>query len=308
MKKILETYRFTNAKELRDWLSHVQGEADLSTVYIYNRYPVEGRRTDTGAELGVHGHDYKPVPPKYMIDLTRNILERSDLCLDNLVERIDTSHDGARTFVQYRLPEHTYETVGGDTASLGLLSISSADGTWPFMISAAATQFACTNLQVFITGDVAFYKAKHTQSLNIEHGGRVITASLKVFERERELWEEWSGLKATNDTAFRVFANALKCTKALELSHEGHTPMQILNDGLPRHNLNLEYIWNKYSSVYKRRLGANYWAVFNAMTDWSTHAKPTRKKSLLNLAAVRNNNHEVVRAAVRSSNFLKEAA
>jgi hypothetical protein len=44
------------------------------------------------------------------------------------------------------------------------------------------------------------------------------------------------------------------------------------------------------------------------MTDWSTHAKPTRKKSLLNLAAVRNNNHEVVRAAVRSSNFLKEAA
>jgi hypothetical protein len=52
MKKILETFTFTNAKELRDWLSHVQGEADLSTVYIYNRYPVEGRRTDTGAELG----------------------------------------------------------------------------------------------------------------------------------------------------------------------------------------------------------------------------------------------------------------
>jgi len=43
MKKILETFTFTNAKELRDWLSHVQGEADLSTVYIYNRYPVEGR-------------------------------------------------------------------------------------------------------------------------------------------------------------------------------------------------------------------------------------------------------------------------
>ena len=34
-------------------------------------------RTDTGEELGIHGHGYKPVAPKHMIDVTRNIIERS---------------------------------------------------------------------------------------------------------------------------------------------------------------------------------------------------------------------------------------
>jgi hypothetical protein len=73
-------------RKYRDGEIFIQDKQISSKTVVY--------RTDTGAELGVHGHDYKPVPPKYMIDLTRNILERSDLCLDNLVERIDTSHDG----------------------------------------------------------------------------------------------------------------------------------------------------------------------------------------------------------------------
>ncbi len=34
MKKVLETFTFTNAKELRDWLNDLK-ETDLSTVYLY---------------------------------------------------------------------------------------------------------------------------------------------------------------------------------------------------------------------------------------------------------------------------------
>ena len=74
----------------------------------------------------------KPVAPKNMIDTTRNILERSGLNLGNMRETIRTSHDGARTFVQYKLPEHTYQTVDGDSAALSLLAITSFDGTWPY--------------------------------------------------------------------------------------------------------------------------------------------------------------------------------
>ena len=57
-------------------------------------------RTDTGEELGIHGHGYKPVAPKHMIDVTRNIIERSDLSINGMEETIRTSHNGARTFVQ----------------------------------------------------------------------------------------------------------------------------------------------------------------------------------------------------------------
>ncbi len=235
-----------------------------------------------------------------MIDVTRDILERSDLPLINMRQRIDPSHDGSRTFVQYTLPEHTYETGDGDTAALSLLALTSTDGTWPFMISAAADQWACTNKQVFVTGAVSIYKAKHTQALDIEHGGRVITKSLAVFEQERELWKVWQQLEQTDRQAFDFFAKTLKATKALELSVEGHQPEDILNK-LPRRNTSLEYMWDKYTSVYRKRLGSNFWAVYNAMTDWSTHAETARESTMSNIASVKNQRHEAIRSAIVSS-------
>ena len=264
-------------------------------------------RTDTGSELGIHGHGYKPVAPKHMIDVTRNIIERSDLSINNMEETIRTSHDGSRTFVQYRLPEHTYKTSDGDSASLSLLSISSFDGTWPFMISAAAIQAACTNLQVFVGGEVAVYKSKHTRSLDIEQGGRVITKSLQMFHKERDLWQQWHGTGCTDQQAFSFFAEALKCTGALKLITDGISqPDMVLHD-MPRKNTSLEYIWHKYKTVYSKRLGHNYWAVYNALTDWSTHATTARRSTEVNIAAVQNQRQQLVRDAVKSNHYMRAA-
>ena len=267
-------------------------------------------RTDTGSELGIHGHGYKPVAPKHMIDVTRNIIERSDLSINNMEETIRTSHDGSRTFVQYRLPEHTYKTSDGDSASLSLLSISSFDGTWPFMISAAAIQAACTNLQVFVGGEVAVYKSKHTRSLDIEQGGRVITKSLQMFHKERDLWQQWHGTDVTAQQAFRFFAEALKCKGALNLlGGTASTPLDpvAVMYSMPRRNLNLEYIWKQYINVYSKRLGHNYWAVYNALTDWSTHATTARRSTEVNIAAVQNQRQQLVRDAVKSNHYMRAA-
>jgi len=213
-------------------------------------------RTDNAAELGVHGRGYKPVEPKKMIDNTRNILERSDLNTVGLTEQIRTSHDGARCFVQYNLPAHTYQTGDGDTASLSLLSTSSFDGTWPFMISVAALQSACTNLQVFVSGEVAIYKAKHTQSLDIEHGANIIVKSLDVFNRERELWQQWQGQEVSDMTAFEFFADALNVNLNTSGLDGGYSPADVIHN-LKRRNENLNYIWRVYTAVYKKRLGCN---------------------------------------------------
>ena len=266
-------------------------------------------RTDTDEELGIHGHGYKPVAPKHMIDVTRNIIERSDLSINGMQEIIRTSHDGSRTFVQYRLPEHTYTTSDGDNASLSLLAISSFDGTWPFMISAAAIQFACTNLQVFVGGEVSVFKAKHTRSLDIEQGGRIITKSLQMFHNERDLWQRWHGTDVAALQAFKFFAEALKCKGALNLMRDtgASEPIDIMYS-MPRRNLNLEYIWKQYTSVYSKRLGHNYWAVYNALTDWSTHGGVSRTSSNINIASVQNDRQQVVRDAVKSNYFMKAAA
>ena len=262
-------------------------------------------RTDNGEELGIHGHGYKPVAPKHMIDVTRNIIERSDLSINGMEEIIRTSHNGARTFVQYRLPEHTYRTSDGDEASLSLLSLSSFDGTWPFMISAAAIQQACTNLQVFVGGEVSVFKAKHTRSLDIEQGGRIITKSLDLFHNQRDLWQDWQGQQVRDMEALKFFADALDVK--LETGFTLLDPATVLSS-LPRRNENLNYMWNVYSSIYNKRLGSNYWAVYNAMTDWSTHFGAVRKSSEKNLVAIQHDRQQTVRKAVRSNSFLMKAA
>jgi len=251
-------------------------------------------RTDTGQELGVHGHGYQAVAPSHMIDTTRAIIERSDLNTTDIKERIRTSHDGARCFVQYTLPAHTYETPDGDTASLSLLATSSIDGTFPFMISAAAIQSACTNLQVFIGGEVAVYKAKHTKGLNIEHGANIIVKALDVFENQRDLWQQFQNQYVSPNEAF------IEICKGVSSEHLINELVDSTPDYVMANNKNkaknAHYIWTKYQ-MYKARLGANRWALYNAFTDWSTHSQGYTKASQSNIASVLANRQDIVRKA-----------
>jgi len=305
---------FSNASAVQGLRNGGYGDADFDIevaplIYLdaYESSKNIIYRTDTAAELGVHGRGYKPVAPKKMIDNTRNILERSDLNTVGLTEQIRTSHDGARCFVQYNLPAHTYETGDGDRASLSLLSTSSFDGTWPFMISVAAVQSACTNLQVFVSGEVAIYKAKHTQSLDIEHGANIIVKSLDVFNNERELWKAWQGTQVRDMEAFYFFADALDVKLGSKSFSHSYSPADLLHK-LPRRNENLNYIWRMYDSIYRNRLGANWWAVYNAMTDWSTHFGAVRQSSERNIASIQNERQQVIRKAIKSEPVLRLAA
>lgn len=258
-------------------------------------------RTDTGAELGVHSKGYKAVPPKVMIDQARAIILRSELNTDGIQETIKTSHSGSRTFVKYDLPSHTYETPDGDTAALSLLAITSTDSSWPFMISVAAVQRACTNLQVFTSGEVAVFKSKHTSNLDIEHGSRTIVKALETFENERELWAKMVNTHISIRQAFLMFAEAAGCKdKVLEImeAFPNHGGTQILAE-FKRSNTAMQYLWDVYAT-YRKRFGDTQWAAYNALTDWSTHAGVSRG-SVANVASIQYGRQETVRQVVRNN-------
>lgn len=305
-------YIFKNGEAINEVRKQGYGSADFNINEKILQYftPAHGHlqsskkviyRTDTGAELGVHGLDYKAICPKTMIETTRSIIERSDLDATGIEETIRTSHDGSRTFVQYRLPAHSYQTPEGDTASLGLLAVSSFDGTWPFVISAAAVQSACTNLQVFVGGEVAVFKAKHTKYLDIELGSRVIVKALDMFENQRELWKIWTTQTMTDFMAFQEIVEALNIKSAQKIIDDSYTtsPTAVM-EAMPRRNPDLEYIYSKWMSVYRHRLGANRWAFYNAMTDWSTHSN---HRGGDNIASIQNKRQDKV-----STHFTKMAA
>ena len=257
-------------------------------------------RTDTGEELGVHGSRYVAVPPKKLIDASRSIILQSDLDTDGVVETIRTSHNGSRTFVKYDLPHHNFTTPDGDTATLSLLSITSFDGTWAFMMSAGAIQHACTNLQVFTSGEVAVYKSKHTQGLNVNHASKIITNSLTMMKNENKLWEKYISTKINEQDAFDVFVSATNTQKTISNNYLDFVLPEVVINELPRENKALTYMWNVYKNRYAPTLGNNLWSVYNAMTDWATHAEVS-KRSKHNEASVQHKRQEIVRKTAQKT-------
>jgi hypothetical protein len=262
-------------------------------------------RTDTGIELGVHGKSYKAVSPKKMIDTTRNILERSDLNLTDITENIATSHDGSRTFVRYNMPSHEYTTPDGDTATLQLLATTSFDSTFPFLISVGALQNACLNTQIFTNGTVCLFKSKHTHGLDIEHGANIISKALDVFESEQELWSKWHKTTVLDWEAFEIFAKAVNWKSAYPHIASWRGDVSLYNhvaNEVPM-NKNFQYLWKVYKEIYCNKLGNNYWAVYNALTDWSSHAPLGKRQDPKNIASVLNRRQQTVRDVISRADW-----
>lgn len=239
-------------------------------------------RTDSGACLGIHSARHKAVAPKDVIKTAREIILRSGLNTEGISEQIAVSHDGARSFVKYKLPSHTYETPDGDTASLGLLATTSIDSSFPFVISAAAIQQACTNLQVFISGEVAVFKGNHTTNLDLDKASRTIVKSLDFFEAEREVWKQMYTASMEPINACLMFAEIAGVGDQVhDLIFEERISPNEIGRSLKRTNTGYNYLYNVYCNTYVPRMGNTEWAAYNAVTDYTTHADNVRNKNTL---------------------------
>ena len=237
-------------------------------------------RPDTGHVLGIHGNRYKAVNHKSMIDMQRSIIERSDLDAAGIRERIVTANHGARAYVTHELPNHSITTPDGDKAALSFLGTNSFDGSFSFILSAGAKQGACMNMQVFTKDAATMYKARHTRSLDLDHGARIITNGLEVMESQADLWHKWAKIGVEDEMEQVIFA-------AFTDLKEGSKNSAYI------------YLVDKYRNHYKKAMGANLWAVYNTLTDWSTHA-PTRSKKT-NVANLTVRRQEKVREFISGS-------
>ena len=287
-------------------LTYITNEGDVVRASKHVIY-----RTDTGQELGVHGSRYSDLYDlsyKRMIDNQRNIIARSDLNTSGITEVIQVSHNGAKCFVRHILPEENIYTPGGDSASLSFLSVTSLDGTFPFICSVGANQWACMNGQVFVSKAANIYRSRHTKKLDIDQGARLISDATTVLNQEANLWFQWSATEVTDQEAFLIFAKAAKAkavdTWLQEYPDASYTQMFLQ----PKiySNTALVYMWQRWTDHYRSALGKNRWSVYNVMTDWSTHAPAAGKQSQSNIASISYKRSESVRETI-IRNF-KEAA
>lgn len=248
-------------------------------------------RTDTNQCLGVVGPKYKAINHREMIDNQRAIISRSDLNTDGIKEQIVTDRNGARCYVKHTLPNQFLETPDGDTAALTFLGVNSFDGLFSFMLSAGARQSACMNGQIFTEGSSTIYKSRHTRQLDINKGSRIVSKGLEIMMQQNEIWKVWYKTTPSRQVIDAIFSAAA----GIDLSNENATK-----------NKNYLYMWRVYVETYSRRQGNNLWAVYNALTDWATHAPAMKKGS--SVVSLQNRRANMVSKVISNQRYFQQAA
>lgn len=290
------TSLFSNNRHIDTLRDAGYGEADFqvsSTPVLYkaeglgnfgNINKLEGKhvyyREDTGDALAIHGERYKPVSHTRMIDTARNVLERSNLNLRDIKENIQVGDGGAVCFIRHQLPNHEIVTPDGDTAILEMLHINSFNSVWPYQATVGAMQNACTNHQVFLGQTAGIYKARHTNKLSVDQGAHQMNKIMNILDTQNEIWAEWSNTPVGRKEAFSYIAEATGSKFALGKLKEGEDTSSIMGMPTAYNNSSLVYAWHQYNGRYKPTMGENYWAVYNALTDWSSHHVGTRKNKI----------------------------
>ena len=109
--------------------------------------------------------------------------------------------------------------------------------------------------------------------------------------------------------AFIMFAKAANCKHVLDYiktySSFSVIPQELLLESPVYNNTALMYMYQeKWLGHYKNALGANYWAAYNTLTDWSSHgpqAKKGRRVEQNNIASLNYDRSQKVIAVVKDN-------
>ncbi len=235
---------------------------------------------DTGRIISVVGSGYNLVQNVDIIPQYEEAIHRSNLNTEGMSRDIQYSHDGARTVVTYRFPAHRIAVQEGDEMDLMITVLNSYDGSWKFMSMVGAFRLLCTNGQI-IGDSFSSYYGKHTKSLDVDYAINKLENALEVYLKNAELWKQYTTSKVTIAQAHNILLS--------------------LSNGNKKMFKELEGTYQKY--VFE--MGHNLWAVYNTLTDWSTHAN-VRNKS--NKPSVVVNRESKVRKVLPMLNELLVAA
>lgn len=225
------------------------------------------------------------------------LLVQSELDLNGITREVGFSHGGGRMKVVYNLPSHQIDLGNGDKSIMQVGAYDSTDATWSLNQFVGALRMLCLNGQVNIS-HLMNYRAKHTTSLDLEIAKSVTEQCINEFTVQGEKWKQWQKNTVTDDEAFAILWKAAKETrmpKDVKLN-------EMLDSKAFLGTPSLVYLWRQWQEE-KRLLGSNHWAVYNALTHWSTHAPARNDSEATNIVDVRKRREDKIKKS-----FLRLAA
>ena len=201
-----------------------------------------------GNNIAIVGVGYTVLQNDGIYKEIEEAIYNSALDTTGMTRRINTSHNGARTIVTYEFPAHTIEVANGDDVMLTIRVLNSYDGSWRFMLFVGAVRLICEN--GMIIGEwFSEQLCKHTKNIDTDVAVEKLDHALEVYTQNADLWVHYPSSAVSDLEATNILTSLAGGSKTLlELLQQTHVK-------------------------YVDEMGKNLWALFNTLTDWSTHAK-----------------------------------
>lgn len=213
-------------------------------------------RTDTGDVLGTHGGAYQMIKHVDVVDK----MEQAASCMvsKDYTHTQRVYENGAKMRGTIAFNDLVIEPQVGDYIKFHVDYTNSYDGMWSIMIKAEGYRLWCSN-GCANPNALSFNRNKHTSGFSLAGTQAKISNAVKGFFDSNGIWQKYA-TQSVSQLEAETFLKATLCKRA------SNTTQVKVNES------KLEKLMGLFRTE-SSKLGQNKWALYNAMTYWSSHAQ-----------------------------------
>jgi len=215
-------------------------------------------RTDTGAVLGTHGGAYQMITHSEIVDKMEQAARNSNRLSRDYTHRQQVFENGAKMRGTIAFNDLVIEPQVGDYIKFHVDYTNSYDGMWSIMIKAEGYRLWCSN-GCASPKALSFDRNKHTSGFSLAGTQAKIDNAMSGFFDSQGIWRQYA-TQSVSQLEAETFLKATLCKRA-----SNTTQIKVNESKLEK----LMGLFRTESS----KLGSNKWALYNAMTYWSSHAQ-----------------------------------
>ena len=215
-------------------------------------------RTDTGDVLGTHGGAYQMITHGEIVDKMEQAARNSNRLSRDYTHTQRVYENGAKMRGTIAFNDLVIEPQVGDYIKFHVDYTNSYDGMWSIMIKAEGYRLWCSN-GCASPKALSFDRNKHTSGFSLAGTQAKIDNAMSGFFDSQGIWRQYA-TQSVSQLEAETFLKATLCKRA------SNTTQVKVNES------KLEKIMGLFRNE-SSKLGQNKWALYNAMTYWSSHAQ-----------------------------------
>jgi hypothetical protein len=215
-------------------------------------------RTDTGQVLGTHGGAYQMITHTEVVDKMEQAARNSERLTRDFTHTQQVFENGAKMRGTIAFNDLVIEPQVGDYIKFHVDYTNSYDGAWSIMIKAEGYRLWCSN-GCASPKALSFNRNKHTSGFSLQGTQAKIDRAITGFFDSKGTWQKYA-TQPVSELEAETFLKDTLCKR------NTNTSMVKVNE------TKLDKLMGLYHNE-SIKLGLNKWALYNALTYWSSHTE-----------------------------------